>query len=58
MTKRKPQILYESYYLTVYDDKTMSISDGVGYTDTVQEEETQQLLFALAKAFHIRLEEE
>jgi len=38
-------------YLSLFDNKTIGISDGVGYINTLEEDEVEKLYLALKKLF-------
>jgi hypothetical protein len=43
------KIIFKNYYLTLFDDLTMSINDGVGYIDELNQVEVLELYSELKK---------
>ena len=41
--------IFSNYYMTLFSDGTLGISDGVGYIDTLSEDETLKLYEALTR---------
>ena len=44
--------IWNNSYLGVYSDGTVGISDGVGYVDTMEKEESKKLYEALKTIFN------
>lgn len=45
------EVIYENTYFTVHRNGKLSLSDGVGYLDTLNKEETHKLYLALHTLF-------
>ena len=43
------KVLYNNNYMSLFDDGTIGLSDGVGYVDTIEKEEVDCLYKALVK---------
>ena len=41
--------LYSNLYMFLYEDGTLGLSDGVGYIDTLNEEEVMELYLNMKK---------
>jgi len=47
----KRKCLYEGYYIRLYSDGTIGISDGVGYSGSMEKEEVKELYEALKNLY-------
>ena len=50
--------LYKNFYMSLYDDGTLGISDGVGSIDAIPKEEVRYLYLALKDYFESDKESE
>ena len=46
------KVIYENYYINLFSDGTIGLSDGVGYIDTMDEDETKALYVALKELYN------